>query len=198
MGIDAVSKQSKADIMILGLGPFGLEVIKNIVLSGCRRLTLCDDKDIALEDLSGGFFYREEDIGKKRVEAIIHKIRQLNSYVKIDSISIEKVDKEAISGYSLVFISEFSLNDQKRLAGLCRESKIKFTSADCRGAYCRLVNDFGEFTVLDKNGSEPTEVMLGNIDISEQGLVTLLEGAKHPFEDGEAVYINHVEGMNHL
>ena len=40
--------------------------------------------------------------------------------------------------------------------------------------------------------------MLGNIDISEQGLVTLLEGAKHPFEDGETVYINHVEGMNHI
>jgi hypothetical protein len=40
--------------------------------------------------------------------------------------------------------------------------------------------------------------MLGNIDISDQGLVTLLEGAKHPFEDGEAVYISHVEGMNHI
>ena len=58
MGIDAVSKQSKADILLLGLGPFGLEVIKNIVLSGCRKLTLCDDEDIKLEDLSGGFFYQ--------------------------------------------------------------------------------------------------------------------------------------------
>ena len=44
MGIDAVSKQSKADILIYGLSPFGLEVVKNIVLSGCRKLTLCDDE----------------------------------------------------------------------------------------------------------------------------------------------------------
>lgn len=58
MGIDAVSKQSKADILIYGLGPFGLEVVKNIVLSGCRRLTLCDEEDIKREDLSGGFFYQ--------------------------------------------------------------------------------------------------------------------------------------------
>jgi hypothetical protein len=72
--------------------------------------------------------------------------------VKIDSINIEKLNQETIAGYSLVFVSEFSLNEQKRLAGLCKESKIKFISADCRGAYCRLVNDFGEFTVLDKNG----------------------------------------------
>jgi hypothetical protein len=40
--------------------------------------------------------------------------------------------------------------------------------------------------------------MLSNIEVSEQGLVTLLEGAKHPFEDGEAVIINHVEGMQHI
>jgi molybdopterin/thiamine biosynthesis adenylyltransferase len=44
MGIDAVSKQSKADILVFGLGPMALEVIKNLVLSGCRKLTIVDDK----------------------------------------------------------------------------------------------------------------------------------------------------------
>lgn len=58
MGIDAVSRQSKADILLLGLGPFGLEVTKNLVLSGCRKLTLCDDRLVTNEDLSGGFFYQ--------------------------------------------------------------------------------------------------------------------------------------------
>jgi molybdopterin/thiamine biosynthesis adenylyltransferase len=44
MGIDAVSKQSKADIMVFGLNPLGLETVKNLVLSGCRKLTICDDE----------------------------------------------------------------------------------------------------------------------------------------------------------
>jgi ubiquitin-activating enzyme E1 len=57
MGIDAVSKQSKADILIFGLNPLGLEVVKNLVLSGCRKLTICDDGIVKKEDLSGGFFY---------------------------------------------------------------------------------------------------------------------------------------------
>ena len=43
MGIDAVSKQSKADIIVFGLGPMAMEIVKNIVLSGCRKLTICDD-----------------------------------------------------------------------------------------------------------------------------------------------------------
>jgi molybdopterin/thiamine biosynthesis adenylyltransferase len=46
MGIDAVSKQSKADILVFGLGPFALEVIKNLVLSGCRKLTICDSSTV--------------------------------------------------------------------------------------------------------------------------------------------------------
>lgn len=67
MGIDAVSKQSKADILVVGLGPMALEVVKNLVLSGCRKLTIIDDKDVRYKDLSGGFFYSESDIGKKRL-----------------------------------------------------------------------------------------------------------------------------------
>lgn len=44
MGIDAVSKQSKADILVFGLGPVALETVKNLVLSGCRKLTIVDDR----------------------------------------------------------------------------------------------------------------------------------------------------------
>ena len=67
MGIDAVSKQSKANIFVFGLGPMAMQVVKNIVLSGCKKLTLCDDNKVQEEDLSGGFFYTEEDVGKKRI-----------------------------------------------------------------------------------------------------------------------------------
>jgi molybdopterin/thiamine biosynthesis adenylyltransferase len=75
MGIDAVSKQAKASVLVVGLGPFSLEVTKNIVLSGCRRITIYDNKNVSLTDLSGGFFYSEADIGKKRLQSILHKIQ---------------------------------------------------------------------------------------------------------------------------
>ena len=84
MGIDAVSKQAKASVLVVGLGPFSLEVTKNIVLSGCRRLTIHDNSTVTLTDLSGGFFYSESDVGKKRVQSILNKIQELNQYVKVD------------------------------------------------------------------------------------------------------------------
>ena len=42
MGIEAVAKQANARIMISGLGGVGAEIAKNLVLAGCKELTLND------------------------------------------------------------------------------------------------------------------------------------------------------------
>ena len=46
IGIDAVAKQSVCSILLYGLGTLGVEIAKNIVLCGVKRLTLCDDKNV--------------------------------------------------------------------------------------------------------------------------------------------------------
>lgn len=62
-----------------------------------------------------------------------------------------------------------------------------------------MFNDFGEkFEVLDKTGDDPVEVFIKSISNEKAGLVTLLPGAKHPYEDGDHVIINGVEGMESL
>ena len=40
MGIDAVAKQSKAQVFISGVGPLGIEIAKNLILGGVKRITL--------------------------------------------------------------------------------------------------------------------------------------------------------------
>lgn len=41
------------------------EVIKNIVLAGVGKLVIVDGEDVSEEDLGAGFFYRDDDVGKK-------------------------------------------------------------------------------------------------------------------------------------
>lgn len=53
MGIDAVAKQSKCSLFLAGLGPLGVEIAKNIVMSGIKRLTLHDSKAASYNDLAG-------------------------------------------------------------------------------------------------------------------------------------------------
>lgn len=66
-------------------------------------------------------------------------------------------------------------------------------SADVYGPWCRLFNDFGDaFEVIDKNGEDPTEVMIKSITNAEKGIVTLLPGGKHPYEDGEHIILSEV------
>lgn len=79
----------------------------------------------------------------------------------------------------------------------CRQRGIKFVSADVCGPWCRVFNDFGDaFEVIDKNGDDPVEVMIKNITIAEKSTVTLLPGARHPYEDGEHIVLSEITGMN--
>ena len=67
MGIEAVSKQSKANILLFGLDSLGIEIAKNLVLSGCRKLAISETESTNWNDLAGQFYLSEDDIGKNRV-----------------------------------------------------------------------------------------------------------------------------------
>ena len=49
--------------------------------------------------------------------------------------------------------------------------------------------------VVDKNGEEIQEVMIGSITTEEEGLVKLLSGHSQKYEDGDIVTINGVDGI---
>ena len=43
MGMDAVKKQSNSSVFLSGLGPLGVEIAKNVILSGVKQFTIHDD-----------------------------------------------------------------------------------------------------------------------------------------------------------
>ena len=54
-----------ATILVVRLKGVATEAIKNIVLAGICKLIVVDPDDVAPEDLGAGFFFRDEDVGKK-------------------------------------------------------------------------------------------------------------------------------------
>jgi hypothetical protein len=82
MGVEAVAKQAAANIFLSGAGALGIEISKNLVLSGCKSFTLHDDKVTTNHDLSGQFFLYPEDIGKSRSHSCLPRLQQLNFYVR--------------------------------------------------------------------------------------------------------------------
>jgi tRNA A37 threonylcarbamoyladenosine dehydratase len=74
MGVEAVAKQAAANIFVSGAGALGIEISKNLVLSGCKSFTLHDTKPITNRDLSGQFFLNEIVEGKTRAEECMPRL----------------------------------------------------------------------------------------------------------------------------
>ena len=55
MGIDAVSKQANARVLMFGLGGLSAEICKNIVLARVKELTLYDPAAFYYKNLTSNF-----------------------------------------------------------------------------------------------------------------------------------------------
>jgi len=63
-----------------------------------------------------------------------------------------------------VILTETALDAQLKINDFCHKNEIAFISADVRGLFCWAFCDFGsKFEVHDKNGEEPSEVMIEKI-----------------------------------
>ena len=212
MGVEAVAKQAAASIFLSGAGALGVEIAKNLVLSGCKSFTLHDPKPVSKKDLSGQFFIsQEQDFGDgksaplTRAQACLPRLQQLNHYVRCKQAAdlALPADDEALAGapwslhlYDVVIMTDAGHATQRVVNQFCRKRGIKFISADCHGVFSRVFNDFGpQFEVLDKNGEELQDVMIQKIASEEAAVVELLQNQKHKFEDGDEVLLQGVEGM---
>ena len=190
LGIDAVKKQSKASVLLVGVSAEGIEVAKNLVLSGLRRLELADWKQITRSELSSNFYAGEEDLGKTRTAAVLGKLRQLNSYVKVDERQIsETSDCKFVEEFDAIVFCDFFAPVTKRVLLEAEKLKKKIVIADSIGPFSRIFCDFGdEFEVIDRDGEEPAECFIKSIDY-EHNRIVLLEKSKHLMRVGDIIQL---------
>ncbi|KAG9315727.1 hypothetical protein JVU11DRAFT_3374 [Chiua virens] len=86
-GLEAQQRMRNATILIVRLRGTATEAIKNIVLAGIGRLVVVDTDDVTEEDLGTGFFFRDDDVGKKKVDAAKTRIESLNPLVTVEALS---------------------------------------------------------------------------------------------------------------
>jgi molybdopterin/thiamine biosynthesis adenylyltransferase len=206
MGLEAVQRQANSSIFISGMGGLGIEIAKNIVLSGCKNLTIHDTKQTNFYDLSSQFYLNENDIGKNRAECSLKKLQELNLYVKIDlntnklPNNFEECEKFFLNKYNCIVLTECDNKTLISIDNYCRNKNIFLVICDVYGGIGRLINDFGEkFIVNDKDGEEIKEAMLKNIEINKdlnKAKVSVLDGTRHEFVDDDLVEVNDVVGMD--
>lgn len=53
-----------AKVLLIGLGGFGAEIAKNVILAGVKSITLLDHRNVTIEDTCSQFFIPNDQIGK--------------------------------------------------------------------------------------------------------------------------------------
>ena len=92
----------KKKILIIGLNGLGLEVAKNVILSGVYQVSLHDTNLLTSMDLSSLFYASKDDIGRNRADICYQQLCELNEYVKVDH-NTDILNQALVSKYDVTF-----------------------------------------------------------------------------------------------
>lgn len=82
---------------------FNLHAAKNLILAGVKSVTLHDEGNVELWDMSSNFNFTENDIGKNRALASVQKLQELNNAVVVTTLT-KKLTKEQLSDFQVSFV----------------------------------------------------------------------------------------------
>lgn len=185
LGVDAMRKMQNSDILISGLGGVGVEIAKNIILGGVKSVTLHDQANCTIKDLSSQFYLNKSSIGHNRAECCIKQLSELNNYVTT-SIFVGELTEDILSRFKVVVLTETSDKEQKRISEVCRVNRISLITADTKGLFGQVFCDFGEtFIVYDDDGLPPKTAQVISISKEAEGVVTTEKW--HNLVDGDYV-----------
>jgi molybdopterin/thiamine biosynthesis adenylyltransferase len=104
LDIEAVES---AKMLVVGAGAIGNEVLKNLVLSGFKDITIVDMDRVAISNLNRCVLFREKDASDRRPKAEVaaERLRELDGSVKITvhTREIQKIPEDIFQASDVVF-----------------------------------------------------------------------------------------------
>lgn len=199
MGAEALAKLTNSSVLIIGLGGLGVEIAKNVILTGVKSCTLFDKSPATHADLASQFYISERAVGQPRAAACLKQLQTLNPYTAV-SVHNGEIDHAFLKQFTVVVATECSYERQLSINDFCHNNGIKFISTDVAGVFGRCFCDFGpEFTVVDTNGIAASECVLSNIVVEgDVATVTVHEEKRHELADGDFVTFKEIFGTTQL
>ena len=198
-GIETMKKLSKLKIIIYGIRGLGVEIAKNLILSGPKQVYIYDKNLVKLNDLGNNFFINEKDVNNKnRDEASLNELKELNPYVEVN---IEKNFLQNYLNYDVICITEIIETKLiKEINENCRKNNKGFIYALNLGLIGIIFSDFGEnFEIIDENGEECNSMCIKYISKEKNAIVeTDSTFDKKGISPNSYVIFKDVQGMNEI
>jgi adenylyltransferase/sulfurtransferase len=78
------ARLDEAKVLVVGAGALGNEILKNLALVGIGSVVVADMDRVERSNLSRSVFFREDDIGRAKAEAVAGRYRELNPNGRIE------------------------------------------------------------------------------------------------------------------
>lgn len=192
IGKDAQEALKNTSVLISGITGLGVEIAKNLILTGVKSVTLHDNGNIRLKELSTNYYANFEDIGKLRT-TVQNELSKLNPYVNV-TINNDKLTENLIKRHHIVIICDKLPINLVSINEICRQYKTKFIVANTIGLLGIIFCDFGnDFTIVDQDGEIPSTGILLE---SNEDVISTNEPHKLYIGDNITMTINGNETFN--
>jgi len=116
-------KVKSANILIAGVGGIGVEIIKNLVLSGFTRLTLIDFDVVDISNLNRNLYLKKEHAIQRqsKVEVVAKTILEQYPSLEIQALnqSIMNFQPDFFKGFDVIFCAVDALIAREYLGTMC-------------------------------------------------------------------------------
>ncbi|EGR27187.1 ubiquitin-activating enzyme e1, putative [Ichthyophthirius multifiliis] len=200
-GVENQCKIRKLNIFLYGVFGVGIEIAKNLILSGVNQLVIYDNKICDKNDQNVNFCIRDNHIKNKnsRADASLETLQQLSLYCQI-KVHKEEINNEFLSQFNVVVFTDFY--DKQKLIeynNFCRKNNIGFILSANLGLYGFLFVDFGDkHLVQDIDGEQIKQASISSISQDKQAQITVEDDKKLKFQNGDTVQFQEVQGMTEL
>jgi ubiquitin-activating enzyme E1 len=198
LGRDAMKKMGTSSVLISGLGGLGVEIAKNVILSGVKQVVVHDTTSCTIKDMSSNYYMKKSDIGLNRAEVCVKKLAELNSYVNVSCYMGDLTD-DYLKNFTVVVVTNFLLNEQIRINKFTHDNDIKFISTSTHGLTGQIFCDFGEeFLIKDVDGEQPRSSIIEHITKEKNAIVRCVESEPHDMTTDCVVKFSKIKSMDEL
>lgn len=153
-GLDIMLKLSRTRVLLVGLKGAGVEIAKNLILSGLAAVTLYDDVAVDSRDLGANFFLTDSEVGKPR-SCCAGRLSELNPLVDV-RVHTGKLFEELVIAHDVMVMTGGSREQLIKWNDFCRTNKkkhVKFIASASFGAMAYVFTDFGDSFTVERDES---------------------------------------------
>ncbi|CAK66666.1 unnamed protein product (macronuclear) [Paramecium tetraurelia] len=199
LGWDTQDKLEQLDCFIYGLRGLGLEIAKNLILMGLKRIVIYDKTILSISDLGTNFYANANQVDKvTREKAVIQSLKALNDNVIVDLYD-GIINGQNLSEFSVVVMTD--MWDQELISEINEATRKKgngFILAHSSGLFGSIFVDFSDnFVIENNNGQTCKEYLIEEITKNQNGVVHTIDTIQG-LQDGDYVQFKEVLGMTEV